>query len=79
MEKYEKAIVAIKEKYAPVVNADMYKPSDVLVELEKRGLKNYSFDCSSKSHPLKSSPGVQHPLELQFALSPSSAPIAAKL
>ena len=31
MEKYEKAIVAIKEKYAPVVNADMYKPSDVLV------------------------------------------------
>ena len=38
MKKYEKAIVAIKEKYIPVVNTDLYKPSDVLRELSKRGL-----------------------------------------
>lgn len=39
MEKYEKAIVAIKEKHIPVVNTDLYKPSDVLRELDRKGLK----------------------------------------
>lgn len=39
MEKYEKAIVAIKEKYVSVANTDLYRPSNVLVELNKRGIK----------------------------------------
>lgn len=39
MAKYEKAIVAIKEKHVPVANTDLYKPSDVIKELNKRGVK----------------------------------------
>src|SRR3989344_8173044 len=39
MEKYEKAIVAIKEKHIPVANTGLFRPSSVLVELNKRGIK----------------------------------------
>lgn len=38
MAKYEKAIVAIKEKHVPVANTDLYKPSDVIKELNKKGV-----------------------------------------
>lgn len=39
MEKYEKAIVAIKEKQIPVANTGLLRPSSVLIELNKKGLK----------------------------------------
>jgi hypothetical protein len=39
MEKYEKAIIAIKEKQVPVVNTNLYKPSDVISALRKKGLE----------------------------------------
>ena len=39
MAKYEKAIVAIKEKHVPVANTDLYKPSDVIKELNKKGVQ----------------------------------------
>lgn len=37
MEKYDKAIVAIKEKHVPVVNHDVFKPSEVVDKLNKMG------------------------------------------
>lgn len=39
MAKYEKAIVAIKEKQIPVTNMGLLRPSSVLVELNKKGIK----------------------------------------
>jgi len=37
MEKYDKAIVAIKEKHIPVVNHDLYKPGEVIDKLKEHG------------------------------------------
>lgn len=39
MEKYEKAIIAIKEKQIPVVNTNLYKPSDVISALGEKGIE----------------------------------------
>ena len=39
MAKYEKAIIGIKEKLVPVANQNLYRPSAVLAELEKRGTR----------------------------------------
>lgn len=37
MEKYDRAIVAIKEKHVPVVNQNVFKPSEVISRLNKLG------------------------------------------
>lgn len=39
MAKYDKAIIAIKEKHIPVSNLDLYKPSQVLEKLKLKGIK----------------------------------------
>ncbi len=38
MAKYDKAIIAIKEKHISVANQNLYKPSDVIKQLSKRGV-----------------------------------------
>ncbi|MCL5409868.1 MAG: DUF3644 domain-containing protein [Patescibacteria group bacterium] len=38
MAKYEKAIVAIKDKHIPVANIDLYRPMNVLAELKSKGI-----------------------------------------
>ena len=37
MEKYDKAIIAIKEKHIPVVNQDVFKPSEIVEKLNTLG------------------------------------------
>lgn len=39
MEKYDKAIIAIKEKQVPVANANLFRPSQVLEKLTRAGRK----------------------------------------
>ena len=56
MQKYDKAIIAIKEKQVPVANANLYKPSQVLTKLGlKKGKMSWHTDMwkKYKVRPLK--------------------------
>lgn len=49
MQKYDKAIIAIKEKQVPVANANLYKPSQVLTKLGlKKGKMSWHTDMWKK-------------------------------